>query len=325
MTSFHGRALTAALVLILAGAAAPAAARPPAEATVPAAPAPAPAPAAEGAGSPGATDRVIVKFKDGAEPAPRARERVYAEAAERIAPGGAAAGEPAAAPLLDEISRTVDSARVVAADGLLDAEQLETLTGALEEDPAVEYAEPDHLASIAAVPDDPYYATSQWNLQPAAAGLDLPSAWDRATGRGQTIAVVDTGITSHPDLDANVAPGHDFVSLHAGGVQPGHSATGTAGTRTHGTRGTTPVPASADPAPPPAPPPGTARTRRASRRRGATTAPVWPVSPTARRSCRCAPSGPAGTGTCPTSPWRSPGPPARTSTPSRRTPTRRPW
>ena len=38
MTSFHGRALTAALVLILAGAAAPAAARPPAEATVPAAP-----------------------------------------------------------------------------------------------------------------------------------------------------------------------------------------------------------------------------------------------------------------------------------------------
>ena len=224
MTSFHGRALTAALVLILAGAAAPATARPPVGTTMPAAPAP--APAAEGAGSPGATDRVIVKFKDGAEPAPRARERVYAEAAERIAPGGAAAGEPAAAPLLDEISRTVDSARVVAADGLLDAEQLETLTGALEEDPAVEYAEPDHLASIAAVPDDPYYATSQWNLQPAAAGLDLPSAWDRATGRGQTIAVVDTGITSHPDLDANVAPGHDFVSLHAGGVQPGHSRDG---------------------------------------------------------------------------------------------------
>ena len=120
----------------------------------------------------------------------------------------------------------MDSARVVAADGLLDAEQLETLTGALEEDPAVEYAEPDHLASITAVPDDPYYATSQWNLQPAAAGLDLPSAWDRATGRGQTIAVVDTGITSHPDLDANVAPGHDFVSLHAGGVQPGHSRDG---------------------------------------------------------------------------------------------------
>ena len=224
MTSFHGRALTAALVLILAGAAAPATARPPVGTTMPAAPAP--APAAEGAGSPGATDRVIVKFKDGAEPAPLARERVYAEAAERIAPGGAAAGEPAAAPLLDEISRTVDSARVVAADGLLDAEQLETLTGALEEDPAVEYAEPDHLASIAAVPDDPYYATSQWNLQPAAAGLDLPSAWDRATGRGQTIAVVDTGITSHPDLDANVAPGHDFVSLHAGGVQPGHSRDG---------------------------------------------------------------------------------------------------
>jgi serine protease len=224
MTSFHGRALAAALVLVLAGAAAPAAARPPAEAPGPAAH----APTVDGHRSAGATDRVIVKFKDGAATDPRTRERVYAEAAERIAPrGAAAAGEhEQAAPLLDEISETVDAAKVVAADEHLDAEELETLTGALEEDPAVEYAEPDHLAGIAAVPDDPYYATSQWNLQPAAAGLDLPSAWDRATGSGQTIAVVDTGITSHPDLDANVLPGHDFVSLHAGGVQPGHSRDG---------------------------------------------------------------------------------------------------
>ncbi|MFF0990425.1 S8 family serine peptidase [Kocuria nitroreducens] len=224
MTSFHGRALAAALVLTLVGAAAPAAARPPAETTGSAAH----ARAADGPRSPGATDRVIVKFKDGAEPAPGTRERVYAEAAQRIVPrGAAAAGErEEAAPLLDEISETVDSAKVVAADELLDAEELELLTAALEQDPAVEYAEPDHLVSIAAVPDDPYYATSQWNLQPTAAGLDLPSAWDRATGSGQTIAVVDTGITSHPDLDANVLPGHDFVSLHAGGVQAGHSRDG---------------------------------------------------------------------------------------------------
>ncbi|GAA1765513.1 S8 family serine peptidase [Kocuria aegyptia] len=223
MTSFHGRALAAALVLILVGAAAPAAAVP-TEVTGPSTH----APAAEGSRSPGATDRVVVKFKDGAEPAPRIRERIYAEAAERIAPRGAAAAgeheEPA--PLLDEISGTVDSAKVVAADELLDAQELEILTSALEEDPAVEYAEPDHLASIAGVPDDPYYRTSQWNLQPTAAGLDLPSAWDRATGSGQTVAVVDTGITPHPDLDANVLPGHDFVSLHAGGVQPGHSRDG---------------------------------------------------------------------------------------------------
>ncbi|MFI7494941.1 S8 family serine peptidase [Kocuria sp. M4R2S49] len=224
MTSFHARGLAAALVLTLIGATAPAAAQPAAGTTVPV---PA-AHASDGSGRAGATDRVVVKFRDGAESAPRTRERVYAEAAEQVVPrGAAAAGEhEVAAPRLDEISETVDSAKVVAADGLLDAEELETLTAALEEDPAVEYAEPDHLASIAATPDDPYYATSQWNLQPTAAGLDLPSAWDRATGAGQTIAVVDTGITSHPDLDANVLPGHDFVSLHAGGVQPGHSRDG---------------------------------------------------------------------------------------------------
>ncbi|MEX5300262.1 S8 family serine peptidase [Kocuria sp. CPCC 205292] len=250
MTSFPGRALAAALVLTLVGAAVPAAARPPVDTTVPVPSRHAPGaedpgtsvPGTEGAGTEqsgteesgadgprrtGATDRVVVKFTDGAEAAPRTRERVYAEAAEQALPRGAAAGGSGrAAPRLDEVSETVDSARVVAADGLLDARQLETLTAALEEDPAVEYAEPDHLAGIAAVPDDPYYATSQWNLRPAAAGLDLPAAWDRATGAGQTIAVVDTGITPHPDLDANVLPGHDFVSLHAGGVQPGHSRDG---------------------------------------------------------------------------------------------------
>ncbi|MFE7629396.1 S8 family serine peptidase [Kocuria sp. NPDC057446] len=223
MTSFHGRALTAALVLLLVGATAPAAAGPTAETTAPAVPAPAPV----GSRSAGATDRVIVKFTAGAEPGPRARQRIYAEAAERIAPGGAAAGERAGtAPRLAEVSETVDEAKVVAAGELLGAEELAILTGALEEDPAVEYAEPDHLAGIAAVPDDPYYATSQWNLQPVPAGLGLPGAWDRATGSGQTVAVVDTGITPHPDLDANVLPGHDFVSLHAGGVQPGHSRDG---------------------------------------------------------------------------------------------------
>ncbi len=228
MTSFHRRALAAALVLALLGAAAPAAAGPPAEPAVPAAHAPAADRAGtDGPRSTGATDRVVVKFREDARSTPRTRERVYAEAAEQLAPpGGAASGPGAPAPRLDEISETVDSAKVVAAGDLLDPRQLETLTDALEEDPAVEYAEPDRLASIAATPDDPYYATSQWNLQPTPAGLGLPAAWDRATGAGQTIAVVDTGITSHPDLDANVLPGYDFVSLHAGAVQPGHARDG---------------------------------------------------------------------------------------------------
>ena len=42
--------------------------------------------------------------------------------------------------------------------------------------------------------------------------MRIPGAWDVATGTGVTVAVIDTGITAHPDLDANVLPGYDFVS-----------------------------------------------------------------------------------------------------------------
>ena len=39
-----------------------------------------------------------------------------------------------------------------------------------------------------------------------------PSLWRKTTGTGEVVAVVDTGITDHPDLDNQVLPGYDFVS-----------------------------------------------------------------------------------------------------------------
>lgn len=41
--------------------------------------------------------------------------------------------------------------------------------------------------------------------------LDLDRAWDLATGRGQKVAVIDTGVTPHPRLGP-VQPGGDYVS-----------------------------------------------------------------------------------------------------------------
>ncbi len=160
--------------------------------------------AGPGAGTP-ATDRVVVKFRDGAAPED-SRDVVYAQAAGRS--GDAELVETAA---------TADGAQVVRTDGMLAGAELEALTTALEQDPAVEYAEPDLLATTAAVPNDPSYAALQWSLWDDPAGLGMPLAWDRATGAGQTIAIVDTGITSHPDLDANVLPGYDFVSTAPNG------------------------------------------------------------------------------------------------------------
>lgn len=63
--------------------------------------------------------------------------------------------------------------------------------------------------SNASNPDDPLFS-NQWALQ--AEHLDLSAVWGKTTGVGQTIAILDSGITKHEDLDKNVIPGYDMVS-----------------------------------------------------------------------------------------------------------------
>lgn len=49
----------------------------------------------------------------------------------------------------------------------------------------------------------------QWAL--SAAHADAPSAWPITLGQGQNIAIIDSGITDHPDLNAKVLPGYDVI------------------------------------------------------------------------------------------------------------------
>lgn len=77
--------------------------------------------------------------------------------------------------------------------------------------PHVDYVEPNLKVRAAVVPNDPAFA-SEWALSNPATGVNPTLAWDLTRGAGVTVAVLDTGITPHADLSANVVRGHDFVS-----------------------------------------------------------------------------------------------------------------
>lgn len=73
----------------------------------------------------------------------------------------------------------------------------------------VEYAEPNHILRVAALPNDPELG-SQWAL----VTIRAAAAWGLALGEPSVIvAVIDTGVrASHPDLAGQVLPGYDFVN-----------------------------------------------------------------------------------------------------------------
>src|SRR5664280_144730 len=79
----------------------------------------------------------------------------------------------------------------------------------LSRDPNVQYALPDLEVKLADAPDDPAYS-GQWALN----AIGAPIAWGRTTGSAEvTVAVLDTGVQlDHPDLQANLVPGWDFIN-----------------------------------------------------------------------------------------------------------------
>lgn len=91
------------------------------------------------------------------------------------------------------------------------AQELRDLIASLAADPNVEYAEEDRLLKRLLTPTDSRYA-EQWHYYEATGGLNLPAAWDIATGAGVTVAVIDTGYRPHADLAANIVGGYDFIS-----------------------------------------------------------------------------------------------------------------
>jgi serine protease len=109
-----------------------------------------------------------------------------------------------------------ERAGVQAMGGTQEASAVRALTSAehtalvqsLASAPGVRYAESNLRVVPFAVPNDPLYA-QQWHYP----NMNLPAAWDLTTGSdSMVVAVVDTGIVTHPDLDARVVPGIDLIS-----------------------------------------------------------------------------------------------------------------
>lgn len=109
------------------------------------------------------------------------------------------------------IRKMATGAHVVQVEEALSESEMNTMMQSLQADSNVEYVHEDQMLQIMATPSDPQY-NNQWHYYESAGGLNLPDAWDLATGDDVVVAVIDTGITNHADLSANLLPGYDMIS-----------------------------------------------------------------------------------------------------------------
>ncbi|MEX1827078.1 S8 family serine peptidase [Luteibacter sp. CQ10] len=177
---------------------------------------------ASGLQATGRYQRFIVRYRDGST------ERIRLDAAAQNANAALNRGATTSRAL----PATARAVRHMTAGGTvmtlsrpLDANGARAAMNALAADPAVLHVEPDLMMhavrssrATAVAPDDPGYAELQWDFGDPVGGINLPALWDTfvgVDGTGVTVAVIDTGITAHDDLDTSLADaGYDFIVDH---------------------------------------------------------------------------------------------------------------
>jgi serine protease len=97
------------------------------------------------------------------------------------------------------------------------------LAAKLAADEDVEWAAVDGRRHALVAPNDALYAATtsrtpnsgQWYLRAngstVKSSINVEPAWTKATGSGVVVAVLDTGITDHQDLNGKLVAGYDFV------------------------------------------------------------------------------------------------------------------
>lgn len=109
----------------------------------------------------------------------------------------------------------------------LDAVAAERWMRAIADDPKVKYVQADELHEARRAFNDTWYSY-QDNLH-GAYGIAADQAWAMTSAKGVYVAVIDTGFVAHPDLDAAMLPGYNFVNFNTNPYE-------TACTVSHGTK-----------------------------------------------------------------------------------------
>ena len=151
---------------------------------------------------------LIVKYRDSAAAADLSGSEISTAARARVVQRLQALSARTGAQLKHVRALALGAQLVDASDEKTD---LAALADSLRKDASVLSVEPNAMMMPLLSPNDTRYA-EQWHYFESTGGINAVPAWDRATGVGVVVAVIDTGITSHSELNANVLPGYDFVS-----------------------------------------------------------------------------------------------------------------
>ena len=153
-------------------------------------------------------DQFIVKYRDGAVELrdSAAANRSAAEVAGKLR------GTLGQSFSLQRVRAAANGSQVLKSGKNLDRVEAALLMRLLASNPDVEYVEPDREAHALSVPNDTDFSL-QWYMTEWVGGNDAAYAWDYSTGDPNIlIAVLDSGITNHSDLNSKKVGGYDFVT-----------------------------------------------------------------------------------------------------------------
>jgi serine protease len=91
------------------------------------------------------------------------------------------------------------------------ADEMNSMMNEISQMSDVLYVEEDKLMQHQFQPNDPNYS-DQGHYFEQGTSINVEPAWDKATGQGVVVAVIDTGYRPHRDLNDNILPGYDMIS-----------------------------------------------------------------------------------------------------------------